>query len=510
MRTMTMKTATAKGKAAGLQLRRAVLCAVVALSLTNCHGLLDVRDPDIVTPPDLSDPVTALPIFRAGAIGDFALAYGGSGADGSGGTEGMILASGLLGDELVNSETFPTRIEVDARSIQITNATATTWFRTLHRARRATEVAADKYATLSTSLTSQSGYPEMLALAGFTYVFFAENYCSGVPMSKVNADGSFTFGQPRTTTEILDTAVARFNAAIAAAIALDTTVVSANTRRTMIRLAVVGKARAQVALGDFPGAVTTLNATTVGAATPVPTSFAYVISHSEVTGRENNGVFLANVTNERYSVADREGNYAASAPPVGIVGTGPGLPWRSQPDPRTPFRRIPSTDRGFDGITAQFDNLRFGNRNAPIPLATGLEARLIEAEAALQPGGAGATTWLNTLNALRAAPPDYIGIDTISVAIVPTAALANLTDPGTPTAQQDLQFSERARWLWLSAHRLGDMRRLIRQYGRAENTVFPNGDYFKQGRVYGADVNFPVPFDEENNPDFSQCIDRLP
>ena len=45
MRTMTMKTATAKRKTAGLQLRSAVLCAVFALSLTNCHGLLDVRDP---------------------------------------------------------------------------------------------------------------------------------------------------------------------------------------------------------------------------------------------------------------------------------------------------------------------------------------------------------------------------------------------------------------------------------------------------------------------------------
>jgi len=28
--------------------------------------------------------------------------------------------------------------------------------------------------------------------------------------------------------------------------------------------------------------------------------------------------------------------------------------------------------------------------------------------------------------------------------------------------------------------------------------------------TYGSDVNFPVPVDEENNPNFTQCIDRNP
>jgi hypothetical protein len=45
------------------------------------------------------------------------------------------------------------------------------------------------------------------------------------------------------------------------------------------------------------------------------------------------------------------------------------------------------------------------------------------------------------------------------------------------------------------------MRRLIRQYGRDVNTVFPNGPYFKGG-LYGTDVNVPVPFQEQNNPQY--------
>jgi hypothetical protein len=73
----------------------------------------------------------------------------------------------------------------------------------------------------------------------------------------------------------------------------------------------------------------------------------------------------------------------------------------------------------------------------------------------------------------------------------------------------DFHFRERALWLFLTAHRLGDMRRLIRQYGRTENTVFPSGAYYRpQFPTFGTDVTFPVPFAETNNPNFQQCIDR--
>ena len=43
------------------------------------------------------------------------------------------------------------------------------------------------------------------------------------------------------------------------------------------------------------------------------------------------------------------------------------------------------------------------------------------------------------------------------------------------------------------------MRRLVRQYGRDAETVFPTGDYHKGGS-YGPDVNFPLPIEEQNNP----------
>jgi hypothetical protein len=48
---------------------------------------------------------------------------------------------------------------------------------------------------------------------------------------------------------------------------------------------------------------------------------------------------------------------------------------------------------------------------------------------------------------------------------------------------------------------------LIRQYGRTADQVFPGGVYLKGGS-YGDDVNIPMPQEENNNPNFTGCIDR--
>ena len=90
---------------------------------------------------------------------------------------------------------------------------------------------------------------------------------------------------------------------------------------------------------------------------------------------------------------------------------------------------------------------------------------------------------------------------------VPSPVLAPLVDPVTPAARVDLLFRERAFWLWGTGQRLGDLRRLINQYTRLADDVFPSGIYHKGG-TYGTDVVFPVDFDEVNNTlfDISLCV----
>jgi hypothetical protein len=394
---------------------------------------------------------------------------------------------------LINSETFPTRIEMDRRATQVQNGTLTGWFRTISRARRSAEFAASRFKALANSATDP-GQSEMLSLAGFTYLWFAENFCSGVPFSTANPDGSLVFGQPLTRQQVFDTAAARFQAALDAANALTAT---AAGRSNVINLASIGLSRARLNNANFVGAA--------AAVAGVPTTYTYSISHSQTTVREENGVFNAFFAG-RYSLGDAA---AATLEPHA-------LPWRASSDIRLPHRRALTNKGapafGFDNTTAQFLQLRYPDRKTAIPLATGAEARLIEAEVALMAGDT--ATFRARHDSLRAKPPTYFNSPDLSVAQMTPMPPLNIA--GLPVDSViTLHFRERAFWLWLTAHRLGDLRRLSRPpyssapFNFVADSVFPNGKYFKGG-TYGTDYSFPVPFDETNNPNFSQCLDRLP
>ena len=426
--------------------------ALLAAAACDPNKALDVEDIDVVSPGQLNDK-SALPTLRNGVLSTFQLAYSGGADQANGGHEGQATMSGLLGDEFLNAESFPDRISVDMRDIIPSNLSLVALFLDLSRARATADFASSQYNRLDAGAAGQS---EVLSIAGFSYVLFGENYCSGVPFSTLNAAGAVTYGDPQTRDEVLTIAVAKFDSAITIATAADDD--------DLLNLARVGKARALVDLGQFPAAA--------AAAAPVPTSFEYLIRSSANSLRQNNGIWNYTANTFAFSVPDREG--------------GTGLPFLSANDPRLDVVR--TGQRGFDRATPFNLQLKYPDLAADVELATGIEARLIQAEAAFRAGTVGAG--LAILNTLRAA-----------------AGLSALTDPGSDAARANLLFRERAFWMWGTAHRLGDMRRLVRQYGRAQNTVFPTGDYHKGGE-YGNDVNFPVSSDERNNPKFTGCIDR--
>lgn len=449
-----------------------VAALVVPLSACDLDKLLTIPDPEVANPASLQG-AAALPVLRAGAYTDFQVAYAGSGA-----SEGQVNMSALLADEFIYASTFPTRIQVDQREIEITNSTMEPIHRNLQRARASAERAIASYTEHGPTAL---GLAEAHNLAGFSYILFAENYCSGVPFSELTAAGATEYGDPQTTVEMLQAAVANFDQAIAKATAVGTGAAAV----AHLNLARIGKGRALLNLGQFAAAAT--------AVTAVPTEYVFRVEHSLNSIRQENGVNNYQWLGRRFAVANLEG--------------GNGLPYRDANDPRVPWQL------GNGTTTLAFDNsplyvaLAHPTRGSPTVLATGVEARLIEAEAALQ--GNNMTGWLNTLNALRASPP---------AAAYPAAtfpnigSLAALTDPGTAAGRVDLLFRERAFWMYLTSHRLGDMRRLIRQYGRTANTVFPVGQYGawdpQKGGAYQTDVNFPIPFDEQNNPNFQQCLNR--
>jgi hypothetical protein len=189
---------------------------------------------------------------------------------------------------------------------------------------------------------------------------------------------------------------------------------------------------------------------------------------------------------------------------------GNGLNFVSARDPRVVVARDaagnPTTRLGQDGSTRAYTIQGYPNGAAPSKLATGVEARLIEAEAALQAGNTAA--WLAALNAPRADAAVRAAFSITGAAGAPDP-LPPLTDPGTAAARLDLLFRERAFWMYLTTHRVGDLRRLVRQYGRAATAVWPTGAYFKGG-TYGTDQNIKPSIAETNNPTWKGCTDRNP
>ena len=79
--------------------------------------------------------------------------------------------------------------------------------------------------------------------------------------------------------------------------------------------------------------------------------------------------------------------------------------------------------------------------------------------------------------------------------------------PDPDALRGDLVFRERAFWLYLTGHRRGDLRRLIREYRRSPNAVYPTDTYPGGSGSYGTEVVAPVPTDEQaGNPAYTGCL----
>src|SRR4029453_12489349 len=139
-------------------------------------------------------------------------------------------------------------------------------------------------------------------------------------------------------------------------------------------------------------------------------------------------------------------------------------------------------------------------------IGTGAEARLIELESQLQAGTQEARDAVFAgLNKLRTGGAAIGGAK--GSTLIPVAAISG-SAPKTSDAAIDLLYKERAYWLWLTGHRLGDLRRLIRVYNRDTESVFPTGALTPPlDGPYGAGTTIAVPFSERNNPNFQGCLD---
>lgn len=414
----------------------ALMVATVAFAGCDLDDLLTVEDRDVVTPATLEDP-DVLPVVVAGALGDFTNAF-----SGGGGGDSYVTVTALMADEFFSSGSFPTRTATDRREQQTpaNGNTSDFAYNALHQARRALKDAAALVAEIDG--TGDASYSQLKALEGYSVVMLGEGFCSAVPLSRVGDSGEFIESPALSSTAVLDSAIVRFDASLAAG-ATD--------------LARIGKARALLSQGNAAAAAAVVSG--------VATDYVYQVLHS--TSGQSNDVF-AKQNNGRFSQSDLEGEN--------------GVAFRSAGDPRTPWVEDPLG--GFTETIPLYLTLLHTGFADPLTLASGVEARLIEAEAELQADDyAGVTTILNTLRSTMAD-----GLDPLPTATTRGQAIDQL-------------FEERAYWLFLTGHRLGDLRRMVYQYGLDQDDVYPTGAYHKGG-TYGDDVVFPIDFDEGNNLSF--------
>lgn len=478
-------------------LPRLALLATVVVAGSACETDELVRVQDITTlRPDQLNNAGAVPALVNGAFRQFVGGYSGFGDD------SHVSASAVITDETYYGDTFPTREAADKRALQptnlgnISNASFVRLQQARLNARRAFGVV-DQFGTAATAVADSTFKSQLRAIEGYVYTTLSEGFCGNVPFSSIADTGpidpsDIKLGRGLTTAEMNDTAVTRFNQAIAQ---------RPSTGAQFNRLAAVGKGRALLNLGRFAEA----SAAVAG----VPTNYVFLLQHSTNTGAENNPM-NALQTNGRYGVSNLEGGLQGVSAIRSDTGSGltapsaEGLPFRGLLDIRVVFERKPTNGLCFSTAIRCFINDNYPNLDADLPLASGVEARLIEAEAFMQAGDV--VNFLKRLNDLRDnAPVLLIGL--YPNRIIPDVFKVNgverkldpLDDPGTAAGRRDLLFRERALWMYNTGHRQGDLRRLARApYGLATNAIFPSGPHFRGGN-YGNDVAYPIPFQEENN-----------
>ena len=428
--------------------RRAFGVVLTSLALVACSDeLLDVENPDVIEPDKLETAQGATTLY-AGALADLANAHDGSSDGALGLFGGVVMTSGLFTDEFRFGGTPPEVRQLDLTDVTKENSFFRTTYLAMHQVREGAERAARTLdATGDGAPDKRKG--EMYAVSGLIINLLGELFCEGVPISST-ASGTIEYGSPLSKAEIFALAAEKFTTAAS----------EAAGDAAITNLAAVGQGRALLNAGQFAAAAQ--------AVAGVPTAFEYVTNHGDAPLRVQNLMKGFIFDFDYLSVSDGEGSN--------------GLNFATANDPRV-VTNFAGPSR-FDDETPHYQLLIYNSFAAPVIVASGVEARLIEAEAALQAGDF--ATWKSKLDAARA----HFGMGPV-------------TDPGDAAGRVDLMFRERAFSLFATGHRLGDLRRLVSQYGRAANTVYPIGPYHKDNLTRGADRSFVIPASEENNPNFS-------
>jgi hypothetical protein len=419
-------TRTGTFRPAAAWLRRVLGTGAVLLlpAMTACDGLLDVEIPGAVSEADLNNPALAVPLFNSG-LGAFECAFANYVATVAVLTEEYIVSSGWLNDNIWGWRGIETRSAPGTCSNN-RNASGFGAYTPIHEARFLLESTMDRIEGFEEAAVPNK--EQMLitlnAYTGYAYTLLGEGFC----------EMAIDQGPLIQPVEVLQRAEAYFTEAVNRS--------TAEMDDDIRFMALLGRARVRLNLGNAAGAASD--------AGEIPVNWEHVADYSTIQGNRENRLYNITIRNSFLSVSP---NYRDLM--VGGVA-----------DPRVPA--VNSGAAGHDGTTPHWRQRKYLTADAPIPIASWAEAKLIRAEAL---GGSQA---VNEINELRAAQ-----------------GIAPLENPDVANMLPVI-LEERRRQLFSEGHRLNDMLR--------HDIPFPTGTNHK-GQTYGPTTCMWLPDQErDSNP----------
>lgn len=405
--------------------------AALGLAVAGCDDLLDVdSDPQTV---DASQPIS-LRAALVGATADLFQSY-----------DSFIVWSGLFNDEFVNSGTAPGIQAWDRRDVDPDCCGGTGRGSSIGGGNYALIQRAVAIADIQQRRIEEGGFEELpdgvesaefarfSAFTGFAKTWIGDLWCT-------TAFGGT--GPELTTQQVYEIAEAEFTAAIDAS----------GAEEEIRQLALVGRARVRLNLGDDAGALAD--------AQQVDPDFEFFANYTTASFEQRNRI--------HFRTWDF-GNWSVGPAFRGLTIDDTGIP-----DPRVELALNPRP--AFEPSQDLLAPLKASSASAPIRIASGDEAQYIIAE--IQ----GGQTAVDIINAIR----QRHGID------------IQWTPAGTgPDEIRDKVIDERKRTLFLEGVRQGDLRRYLARYGL---DFFPTST--PQGFQMGDQTCIPLPeVERNNNPD---------
>lgn len=405
-----------------------LLAASVAISaLAACDSLLNVSSPSRIPAKTVETPANAV-LLASGAQSDFSCALG-----------SFIALGGELTDEFEDATLTAARWVYDQRSVPsdggeryaASDCDNEGTYVPINRARESADnliriITGATPAEMPPGVSRDSLIGVMSAYAGYSRVMLGEMFCSSV-ISTVNADGTINFGSELTPAQMFASADSMFTRAI--------TLAQAANDQATLAMAYEGRARTRLDLGNYAAAAAD--------AQNVPPNFTFSMDESTINSRRTNRVWAeSNTTATASSVGPRYQHMRYPNTPAG------------KPDPRVVADSL-NTPPIRSGLI-QWAQMKYTDGATPLPVARGVEAQLIIAEADVQGGNPSGA--IGIINALHEAVglPDYVG-------------------PTDQASVLNAVIDERSRALWLEGQRLYDVIRYNIQLDPPEGAPYRNG-----------------------------------